>query len=494
MSKPVLIVGAGPVGLTMAAELARYRVPVRLIDRLSTRTTQSRALAVWPRTLELLDMAGCADAFVAAGLHAKAVSIHSGNRVLARIPFGTIASFFNYLLMIPQSETERLLEDHFQILAGTVERETELTDFVDRNGSVTCTLTHAGGEIETMEAAWLIGCDGAHSFVRRRLGVPFEGETLPAGFVLADVHVAGLTVPPDEPAIFWHPDGAVMFFPIASGRCRIIADLGSVPLHAPDLAEMQALVNRRGPGGVILSDPVWLSDFGVNERRVRDYRKGRVFLAGDAAHIHSPAGGQGMNTGMQDAFNLAWKLALVEHRKVSAGLLESYSIERSAVARQILSDSGHMTQVALLKNHLVQRLRNFIVRRIFSIPMIRHAIAGRLSGVMIGYPDSPLNAGSARGLHGPEPGQRFVAGCGCRGGDTPRFTLIARDDAEARAMIARHSTLLKSEVCQPPDENGIWLVRPDGYVAAAAQSRAWAVIDSALTRMAGVLGPVAKHG
>lgn len=480
MPKPVLITGAGPVGLIMAAELARYGVPVRIIDKSPARTNQSRALAIWPRTLELLDAAGCADVFMAAGLHAKAVSIHVGNRTLARIPFGTIASSFNCLLMIPQSKTERLLEDHLRTFGITVEHGTELRDFANKDAGVSCTLMHADGRIETLEAGWLIGCDGAHSFVRNRLGLTYGGETLPTGFVLADVNVTGLAIPPDEPAIFWHPDGAVMFFPISRSRYRIIADLGSASLHTPSLGEMQTIVDQRGPGGIILSDPVWLSDFGVNERMIRDYRKGHVFLAGDAAHIHSPAGGQGMNMGMQDAFNLAWKLALVERQEARLSLLDSYNIERSHVARQILVDSGRMTEVVLLRHHLAQKVRNFAVKQIFSISVFRRAMADRLSGIMIDYPDSPLNMGSARGLRGPGPGQRLITRGNSKQCDTPRFAIVAKDSADARAMIARHSSLLMPEVYLPPDENGIWLVRPDGYVAATARSGNWPLIEMVL--------------
>ncbi|WP_277909349.1 FAD-dependent monooxygenase [Komagataeibacter kakiaceti] len=353
-------------------------------------------------------------------------------------------------------------------------------------------LVHDGGRSETMEAAWLIGCDGAHSFVRRRLGLAFEGDTLPTGFIIADAHVAGLAIAPDEPAIFWHSDGAVMFFPMAPGRYRIIADIGSTPLHAPDLKEVQAIVDQRGPGGITLSDPVWLSDFGVNERTVRNYRAGRVFLAGDAAHVHSPAGGQGMNMGMQDAFNLAWKLALVERREAGPALLDSYSIERSAVARQVLSDSGRMTRIVLLRSHLAQWLRGFAVQGIFKIPLVRRTVANRLSGVMIAYPDSPLNAGFARGLRGARPGQRFAADYAPGAGDLPRFTLVATDDAQARAMMARHTALLKPELRQPP-RKGIWLVRPDGYVAATARSGNWPVIEAALAGMAADPSPLNRR-
>ncbi|KDE21237.1 monooxygenase [Acetobacter aceti 1023] len=354
---------------------------------------------------------------------------------------------------------------------------------MDKGDSVLCTLLHADGQIETVEATWLIGCDGAHSFVRRKLDLVFEGETLSTGFVLADVSVTGLTIPPDEPAIFWHRDGAVMFFPISYGRYRIIADLGAVSLHMPDLSEMQKIVDQRGPSGIVLSDPVWLSDFGVNERKVRDYRKGRVFLAGDAAHIHSPAGGQGMNMGMQDAFNLAWKLALVERREAKPFLLESYSVERSSVARQILRDSDRMTRVVLLKSYLAQRIRNYLVKQIFSIPKVRRAIANRFSGIMIRYPDSPLNTGSNQKLRGPQPGQRLILKQSIKGGSLPRFIIASKDHAAARAIIARYPSLLMSEVYQPPDTNGIWLIRPDGYVAVTAQSGNWAIITAFLNSM-----------
>ncbi|GBQ58922.1 FAD-dependent monooxygenase [Komagataeibacter swingsii] len=484
MSKPVLVVGAGPVGLTLAAELARYRIPVRLIDSAPARSDRSKALAVWPRTLELLDAAGCAGAFVATGLRARAIGIRSGHDMLARITFGQVASPFCYLLMIPQPETERLLEEHFRTLGGRVERNTELVDFVDTGDGVSCTVRLPGGERACVEAGWLVGCDGAHSLVRHRLGLAFGGDTMAVGFIIADVHVAGLAMAPDELAIFWHPEGAVMFFPVMPGRYRVIADAGPPPVPVPELAMVQAIVDRRGPGGVTLSDPAWLSGFGVNERRVRRYRAGRVFVAGDAAHVHSPAGGQGMNAGMQDAFNLAWKLALVERRAASVDLLDSYGIERAAAARRILSDSGRMTRIVLLRNPLARLLRGLVVRGMFRIPAVRRAIASRLSGITAGYDETPLNAGFAPRLRGPRPGQRFAPSCVTGMGNAPRFTLAAPDDAAARAMTMRHASVLGPEIRQPPDENGIWLVRPDGYVAATARKGDWPVIDAALAALA----------
>ena len=198
MTKSVLVVGAGPVGLTMAAELARYRVPVRIIDQAPAPTDKSKALGVWSRTLELLDRAGCAEAFVSAGLKSSAATIRSGSERIAHIRFDSVASPFQFLLMLPQSETERLMGERVRSLGITIERSVELTGFDDLGQGVSCAIRHADGREETIEASWLIGCDGAHSLVRHKLGMAFEGDTLATNFILADVHVAGFDEAPDE--------------------------------------------------------------------------------------------------------------------------------------------------------------------------------------------------------------------------------------------------------------------------------------------------------
>jgi 2-polyprenyl-6-methoxyphenol hydroxylase-like FAD-dependent oxidoreductase len=484
MEKPVLVVGAGPVGLTMAAELARYRVPVRIIDKAPARTDKSKALAVWPRTLELLDRAGCAGAFATTGLKTEAASIFAGKELITRVAFGALPSPFPYLLMIPQSETERLLEAHLESLRGKVERSVELTAFADTGEGVTCTVRRAGGATEAIEASWLIGCDGAHSLVRNTLGVGFLGDTLPTNFILADVHLDGFKLPDAELSIFWHEDGIAVFFPIGPDRYRIIADVGSEARHDPTLQEVQSIVDRRGPGGIVLSNPVWLSGFSINERKVRDYRAGRVFVAGDAAHIHSPAGGQGMNTGMHDAVNLAWKLALVEQGLAATALLDTYSAERSPVAEQVLSDSGRLIRVAMVRDHLAQHVRNFVAHRLLGLPVVQHALAERLSEITVGYPDSPINRGAAAGLAGPGPGERIVADRPFGTGDAPRFSLMAKDDQQAQAVLRQYSALLEAGLRAPPDAAGIWLVRPDGYVAAVASAGDWQVIGDCLGAVA----------
>jgi 2-polyprenyl-6-methoxyphenol hydroxylase-like FAD-dependent oxidoreductase len=476
----------------MAAELARYRVPVRIIDRTSSRTDKSKALAVWARTLELLDRAGAADAFAAAGLKTKVVSIRSGEQTIARVTFDAVASPFQYLLMIPQSESERLLETHLNALGVAVERDVELTGFADSGESVACTIRHRDGGVEAIEAGWLIGCDGAHSIVRKTLGIPFEGETLETCFILADVHVAGLEAG-TELELFWHQDGIVVFFPISPGRYRIVADGGAPDRRDPTFDEVQAIVDQRGPGGVTLSDPIWLSCFAVNERKVKDFRADRIFLAGDAAHVHSPAGGQSMNTGMHDAFNLAWKLALTERGLANQSLLDSYSVERSAVAERILTDSGRLLRVATVRSRLAQDVRNFVAHRILGFVDIQHALAERLSETTIGYPNSPVNHGSAHGLRGPEPGQRILSGPPFGKGDTPRFALMATVNDEARSALRDYASLLEPELRAPPSESGVWLARPDGYVAAAARTGEWRIIRDCLARIAADAPQAPQH-
>ncbi len=488
MTTPVLIVGAGPVGLTMACELARYGVPLRIVDKAATRTDKSKALVVWSRTLELLARADLAAPFVSAGLKMPGANMFAGKERLARLDFESVASPFRFALALPQSETERLLEERLRALGLSVDRQTELLDFTQGEDIVSCVLRAADGQEQTVDASWVIGCDGAHSTIRHRLGLAFRGNAILTDFALADIHLSGLETPADEIAIHMHPEGVIAYFPLGKGRWRIIADLG--PSHGglrpdPSIAEIQALVTRRTPG-VSVFDPVWISAFVINERMVDSYRSGRVFLAGDAAHVHSPAGGQGMNTGMQDAFNLAWKLALVVKGLADPEtLLDSYSPERSAVASGVLRDSGRLTEIATLKNPVAENLRNFIARHVLGFEAARHALATRLSETSIGYPASPLNAGSAGELDGPEPGARFVADEPFGSGSLPRFSLAAAPSREASRILGDFARIMEPELRTPPDPRGAWLVRPDGYVAAAARAEELAPIEEALARIVG---------
>ncbi|HEY1067613.1 MAG TPA: FAD-dependent monooxygenase, partial [Pirellulales bacterium] len=395
-SVDVLIVGAGPVGLTAAAALAQQGLTCRIIDKAPEPSDKSKALVLWSRSLELFDNLGLAETFVNAGLKARGASIYDNGKRLVHLAIHGVESPFGYPLMIPQNVTERLLTEHLAGWGIAIERRVELVSFTDDGNEVVCRLRHANGDEETVVAPWLIGCDGAHSTVRKTLGVPFTGRAEPNDWMLADVHVAG-PLPLDEISIFWHEKGIVVFFPIDGRRFRMIADLGatvgSAPPAAPTLAEAQAKADERGPGDLVLSDPIWLAGFRINERKVADYRRGRVLLAGDAAHIHSPAGGQGMNTGMQDAFNLAWKLALAQRGAGQvAPLLDSYSQERSAVGDQVLRGAGRLTTVATLRNPVAQFFRNHLAGLATSFGFVQDKIKNALCELSISYPESPLSA------------------------------------------------------------------------------------------------------
>jgi 2-polyprenyl-6-methoxyphenol hydroxylase-like FAD-dependent oxidoreductase len=269
--------------------------------------------------------------------------------------------------MIPQSETERLLEEHLATFNVKVDRQTELTDFKETADGVSCVLKHADATEETAQASWLIGADGAHSIVRHKLNKEFRGSTLLSDWVLADIHLSGVPGPPAI-EIYWHADGILAIFPLQGARHRIIANVGESTgsmgegnRPAPTIDDIQRILDARGPGGIRTGDSVWLSNFSINERKVEDYRSGRVFVAGDAAHVHSPAGGQGMNTGMQDAFNLTWKLALVARGLCHPEpLLNSYSLERSPVAKVLLEFTGKATAASLLQGSVKQYIRNHV--------------------------------------------------------------------------------------------------------------------------------------
>src|SRR5579883_600357 len=410
----VLVVGAGPVGLALAIELTRYGIKNRLIDKSPARSRYSKALVIWSRSLELMGAMGCAEALLAAGLKVEHANIFARARQLARIGFDMIPSQYPYGLFIPQSETERLLEAHLISLGGRVERQVELAGLEQDEAGVAVDLALPEGARAGLRAKWLIGCDGAHSTVRHKLDLAFAGETEQSDWLLADLYLDGTAVASDEISLFWHPEGVLAIFPIGPGRFRVIADLGPARdaglRPAPTLEEVEKVLERRGPGDVMARDPVWLSSFRINERKVRDYRAGRVFLAGDAAHIHSPAGGQGMNTGIQDACGLAWRLALVCRGQAGDGvLLDSYSLERSAVGDHVLRNAGRLTRLAIMRNHLAQALRNEAVSLLARLAPVRRRFALAMSELDISYPASPLSRyGKGAPLQGAlgRPGER----------------------------------------------------------------------------------------
>jgi 2-polyprenyl-6-methoxyphenol hydroxylase-like FAD-dependent oxidoreductase len=488
MEKDVLIAGAGPVGLVMAIELARYGVAVRIIDKAPQRTDKSKALVIWTRSLELLARAGCSAGLVDAGYKVSSLNISANGKSIAHVALEGLPTPYPYGLMIPQSDTERVLDGFLNSLGVKIERTVELTRFTAYNDKVASTLRHADGTEEIAETSWLIGCDGAHSTVRHQLGMEFHGETSLINWILADIHLENKPRAP-EVNVVWHSDGLLVTFPIAEDRYRVVADVGVVPENSkpsaePTLEEVQAILDRRFPGGVRATNPIWLSSFRVNERKVTDYRAGRVFLAGDAAHVHSPAGGQGMNTGMQDACNLAWKLALAVHGTGSASLLDSYSAERSPIAEQVLKVTGRVTSLATLTGKVKQSLRNHAAALVLGVLLVRKFAADAASEISIGYPHSPLNAPG--GHRDPLPGARAPirpTEPPVGAGNTPLFALFAEPDAMPSNFLERYASLLEPTLRDPYHPGGMWLIRPDGYTALAAKEGDWNAVTTYLDRV-----------
>jgi 2-polyprenyl-6-methoxyphenol hydroxylase-like FAD-dependent oxidoreductase len=476
-SVSVLIAGAGPVGLTLANELTRYGIAVRIVDKSAERTDKSKALVLWSRTLELFDHAGYVEPFLAAGMKAHGAQMSNGKDVIASVSLDDIESVYPYALMIPQSDTERVLEERLAKQGVKVERTVALESFKEQDSGVDAVLRKASGESETLTADWLIGCDGAHSTVRHGLGFTFDGTTQPSDWYLADGHITGLA-PQDRIHIFWHKDGILAFFPITEGRWRVIADgLAAESGHSadPTLQEIQSLITLRGTDAIVIKDAYWLAAFHINERKVSQYGRGRAFLAGDAAHIHSPAGGQGMNTGMQDAFNLAWKLSLVIGGVCKPALLDSYSVERSAVGDMVLRNASRLTDAAIVRNPIIQGLRNTVVKFALGFPQLGYRVANLLAELDIGYPKSPLTVAGAHHPSGRKAGERWPDRLPADPGKA-RFTAIGPADAVA-ALAAKFPKLVQAAPASgQTDGRDLSLVRPDGYVgfAGAASDRAGA--------------------
>lgn len=297
----VLVVGGGPSGLVLGGELLRRGATVRLIDAAAAPTTQSRAIGVHARTLEILDDLGVAKDLVSRGLPLRGVTMWAAGAPIAGVDFDDLETRFPFILSVSQCETEAVLASLLERRGGELERRKRLRSFSQDEEGVIAVVDTEGGE-ERIRTRWIVGCDGAHSAVRRGIGASFEGHTYEETFALADVRVDGAPAA-DRTRVttYFGEDGAVAFFPMTGDRFRIIVTAWGVP--GPDVAleDLRASISARVGSDVRLLDVAWLTSFRIHCRQVERYREGRAFLVGDAAHIHSPVGGQGMNTGMQDA-------------------------------------------------------------------------------------------------------------------------------------------------------------------------------------------------
>lgn len=416
MDVDVLVVGAGPTGLALAAQLAAHGASVRVVDRQPDRVRESRALAIQPRTLEVLAPLGVTPELIERGNPAVRLQMHAGGARGATIPLFDIGigdTAYPFLLFLSQAETEAVLGEHLAGLGVPVDRGVTLTAFEAGDREVACILRAADGTAEHVRARYLAGCDGVNSTVREGAGIPFAGGTYPQTFVLADLHVDGRLQPGTAHA-FLGRGGVLLFFPLGRPAPWRMITIRPDPSRDEDvtLEELQAVADGFTQGTVRLRDPVWLTSFRIHHRHAARYRAGRVFLAGDAAHVHSPAGAQGMNTGIQDAHNLGWKLALVARGLANPALLATYEAERLPVGRFVLRFTDRAARAATSANPLVRFARAQVAPRLAPLALrvrpARAAAFRTLAQLGVRYRHSPACVdGPAAPRRGPRAGQRL---------------------------------------------------------------------------------------
>jgi len=388
----VLIVGAGPTGLTAALELARRGIAFRLIEKNPQRSPHSKASALHARTLEILELlsARLAEAFVRIGYRSPGSNLVLGSTTV-HTDYSHLDTSYPYILFVPQTETEALLEAHLSELGHAIERGIELKALTQSPDTVTVQLQDARGRVEEIHARYVLGCDGAHSTTRHAIGLPFLGKGYPWTAFLGDVTVES-TAGKNGFSQFTNERGLAILLPFQDGSTHVVtidtAYQNSSAREDLTLDELQESVHAILPVPIRVRDPRWLTRWSAQLRQAPHYRVGRVFLAGDAAHIHSPAGGQGLNTGIQDAYNVAWKLALVLRGQAPEDLLNTYELERHPIGKQILHASDTLLNSMLKPNMLMRMGRNLAIKAHTLLPPPRHVRSESLSGLSISYRQS----------------------------------------------------------------------------------------------------------
>jgi 2-polyprenyl-6-methoxyphenol hydroxylase-like FAD-dependent oxidoreductase len=427
----VLVVGAGPTGLALASQLARWGVRFRIIDKRPDRAQESRALAVQPRSLELLQSIGLGERLAARGRTTTRLVLHLDRARPATIDLADIDradTRFPYILLVSQADTESVMADHLESCRVTIERRVELVAFQQHPNGLTCALRHEDGRDESIRVRYLAGCDGAHSTVRKAANIPFEGGAYLQNFALGDVEADSPLVPGGI-NVFALGRGLAVFFPLGHPTTwRVIAIQGREPrattlaggtdefsMDELSLPELQAMVDDPTRGAVRVHDPVWLTRFRLHHRQAARYRDGNVFLAGDAAHIHSPVGAQGMNTGIQDSWNLGWKLAMVSRGVANEDILESYNAERWPVGRTLLRATDRIfagLEKSVTRGSYAAALRRLIVRHVIAPALSQRRIRAIafhfVSQLGIRYTNSPVvTEGTPNLRRGPRAGDRL---------------------------------------------------------------------------------------
>lgn len=488
VSDEVLIVGAGPTGMTAAIELARLGMGVRIIDKADQTARYSQALVVQARTLEQLQRYGIAQEAIARGRQMHEAKFFSEGKLIVDITLDRVQSRYPYALFIPQSKTEKLLNECMESLGVHTERNVELVSLA-QNAEVRAGLRHADGRTEELTPRWVIGCDGAHSTVRQKMDVAFEGGGVGMSFFLGDCDIDGPDVPKEELSIHVRHGDLVFMSRLSEKSVRLIVALHEEQDKAEQrevtIDDLQRAVDRIGVNAKIRSAE-WLTPFRVSDRQAKHYRIGSVFLAGDASHIHSPVGGQGMNTGIQDAANLAWKIAAVA-RGADDALLDSYEVERGEVGRALLRFTERGLRLATVSNPILERLRDTMAPMITKLPPIRQIAMGFVSETAIEYRSSPIVVDLGGDGH-LRAGDR-LPDLGLRNhGSLLQNWIVARhrifglnldnDDIEVLKESFRHADVV-SLAANDLDREGrrllgddgkMFVLRPDGYVGFRARS------------------------
>ncbi|MBI2810081.1 MAG: FAD-dependent monooxygenase [Candidatus Melainabacteria bacterium] len=472
-----LIVGAGPTGLTLACELLKRGLTVRLIELLKTPTNQSRALGIQPRTLEVFEKMGLIDRFLKMGRKIQGGNFYRNHKKFGRLDFAAyLDAPYPFLLSLPQADTEKILSTHFESLGGKIERGVALKS-----------LEGSTAELDTGEkiaAKWIFGCDGAHSAVRRSLDLPFKGATFPETFALADVELSN-PLPADEVQFFLHRSGVCGIIPLPQKNVfRIIAINPKDKLSEASTAFFQGFLNRTSGHTLTITKTIWMSLFTIHRRIAPKMRVGNTFLVGDAAHIHSPAGGQGLNTSVQDAYNLAWKIALVHQGLSRDDLLDSYEAERYPVAKSVLRTTTFMT--FLMTSRLLQGLLSSLFSLFLGSKFFQRRFTRTMSELYISYPKSPiLTEPKDPNWQGPRPGERApdaILSTNKRLYEHffhPQHTLLCFGDcgplvSQIKARYAKVIRVVQLELGAAPayhtDRPCIYLVRPDDVIAYRSRS------------------------
>ncbi|MFI9272033.1 FAD-dependent monooxygenase [Kitasatospora sp. NPDC052896] len=479
----VLVVGAGPTGLLLAGDLAKSGVDVTLLEQRDHESDLSRAFSLHARSLEQLDARGLADELLRIGTPTRA--LHPFGRL--SIDFSRLRTRFPFILTIPQWQVERALLRRTEEAGTTILRGVRATGLRQDPDGVDVDVRHPDGTTATLRARYVVGADGARSTIRQSLGMPFPGKAAISSVMLADVL---LDSAPDAVFNFSsNEDGFTFFAPFGDGWYRIIAwdRHRQMPDDAPIALEDVRDITKRTIGRDLgMHDPRWLSRFHSDERQVPRYRQGRVFLAGDAAHVHSPAGGMGMNTGLQDAANLGWKLAAVLHGWAGDALLDSYHAERHPVGRMVLRVSHALLTAVTSGSSLVRVLRAALATAVHQLVVVEARAARGISGIGIAY-RAPRGSHPLTGRRVPdlrlagEPARLYEA---LREG---KFVLAGRDVAAVAAPWAGRVVTASPTTSLRPT----LLVRPDGHAAWAAEDPDPDEVREALTRW---LGEVDRQG